>query len=168
MGHPAALPSRAPAEAAPPASWSLRRHVGKTTTCLGLVDGGPDGRLRVDKDCVLFKEHFRLGCPYRPMSPSNDVIVVEGTGHAGVGAVVELHNARVAQLLGIPAVLIGTGGIGSAIDQLMLSKTLFEQHGVPIKGVIVNKVIPDKRDMVEKYVRKVLIATSLDAFTEQS
>ena len=36
------------------------------------------------------------------------------------------------------AVLIAAGGIGSAVDQLTLSKTLFEQHGVPIKGCCKN------------------------------
>src|SRR5438477_6032283 len=40
-----------------------------------------------------------------------DFIIIEGTGHAGVGSVFDLSNARVAQILRSKVLLITKGGI---------------------------------------------------------
>ncbi|MHB8460284.1 MAG: AAA family ATPase, partial [Candidatus Limnocylindrales bacterium] len=50
-----------------------------------------------------------------------DVLLVEGTGHAGVGAVVGLSNAVVAALLGTPTVIVSEGGVGRPIDEIVLN-----------------------------------------------
>jgi BioD-like phosphotransacetylase family protein len=70
----------------------------------------------------------------------HDVLLVEGTGHAGVGAVVGLSNAVVARLLGAPAVIVSEGGVGRPIDEIVLNASHFAAHGVPVAGAIVNKV----------------------------
>jgi uncharacterized protein len=70
----------------------------------------------------------------------HDVLLVEGTGHAGVGAVVGLSNAVVAQMLGAPAVIVSEGGVGRPIDEIVLNASHFAAHGVPVAGAIVNKV----------------------------
>ena len=70
----------------------------------------------------------------------HDVLLVEGTGHAGVGAVIGLSNARVAALLDAPAVIVSEGGVGRPIDEIVLNASLFESAGVPVAGAIVNKV----------------------------
>jgi BioD-like phosphotransacetylase family protein len=70
----------------------------------------------------------------------HDILLVEGTGHAGVGAVIGLSNAVVAAMLGTPAVIISEGGVGRPIDEIVLNASLFEAHGVPVAGAIVNKV----------------------------
>jgi BioD-like phosphotransacetylase family protein len=69
-----------------------------------------------------------------------DMLVIEGTGHAGVGAVIGLSNAVVARLLGAPAVIVSEGGVGRPIDEIVLNKALFEREGVRVAGAIVNKV----------------------------
>ena len=69
-----------------------------------------------------------------------DVLLVEGTGHTGVGAVIGLSNAAVAASLGAPAIIISEGGVGRPIDEIVLNASLFRQHGVPVSGAIVNKV----------------------------
>jgi BioD-like phosphotransacetylase family protein len=69
-----------------------------------------------------------------------EVLLIEGTGHAGVGAVIGLSNAVVAASLGAPAVIISEGGVGRPIDEIVLNASLFERHGVPVAGAIVNKV----------------------------
>jgi BioD-like phosphotransacetylase family protein len=69
-----------------------------------------------------------------------DVIVVEGTGHAGVGAVIGLSNARVAALLDAPVIIVSEGGVGRPIDEIVLNQALFERHGVRVLGAVVNKV----------------------------
>jgi BioD-like phosphotransacetylase family protein len=73
----------------------------------------------------------------------HDVLLIEGTGHAGVGAVIGLSNAVVAASLGAPAIIISEGGVGRPIDEIVLNAALFERHGVPVAGAIVNKVDVD-------------------------
>lgn len=69
-----------------------------------------------------------------------DLLLVEGTGHAGVGAVIGLSNAVVASMLGTPVVIVSEGGVGRPIDEIVLNASLFEAHRVPVAGAIVNKV----------------------------
>jgi len=69
-----------------------------------------------------------------------DVVVIEGTGHAGVGAVVGVSNARVAALLDAPVIIVSEGGIGRPIDEIVLNCALFAAHGVRVIGAVVNKV----------------------------
>src|SRR5690606_3863083 len=47
----------------------------------------------------------------------NQVAVIEGTGHIGVGSIVDLNNAQVAALLKVPIILIASGGLGSSFDE---------------------------------------------------
>src|SRR5215212_8104227 len=70
----------------------------------------------------------------------HEILLVEGTGHAGVGAVIGLSNAVVAAMLGTPAVIISEGGVGRPIDEIVLNASLFAAHGVAVAGAIVNKV----------------------------
>ncbi|MBN2581601.1 MAG: AAA family ATPase [Planctomycetes bacterium] len=81
---------------------------------------------------------------------SADLLVVEGTGHAGVGSCLDLSNAVVAEMLGAVALLIVPGGVGSSLDETALSLALFEAHGVPVVGVIANKIYLDKYDKVRQ------------------
>ena len=87
---------------------------------------------------------------------AHDLTVYEGTGHPGVGSVVNLSNADVAKMLGTPVVMIVEGGIGSTIDKLWMSTALFREQKVPIIGVIVNKVKRDKYDKIKYYLNKKL------------
>jgi BioD-like phosphotransacetylase family protein len=83
-----------------------------------------------------------------------EFIVVEGTGHAGVGSVFDLSNAKVASLLGCKAILVTQGGIGRPIDEVALNKALFDQMNVPLIGVVMNKVLPDKIPQLSEFARK--------------
>ena len=74
-----------------------------------------------------------------------DILLIEGTGHAGVGAVIGLSNATVASMLGAPAVIVSEGGVGRPIDEIVLNAALFERHGVKVAGAIVNKVDLDAK-----------------------
>jgi BioD-like phosphotransacetylase family protein len=74
-----------------------------------------------------------------------DILLIEGTGHAGVGAVIGLSNAAVAAMLGAPAVIVSEGGVGRPIDEIVLNASLFERHGVKVAGAIVNKVDLDAK-----------------------
>jgi hypothetical protein len=80
-------------------------------------------------------------------------MVIEGTGHAGVGSVIDLSNADVAKLLHSSVVLVTCGGIGRPIDEVMLNKAVFDARGVDLLGVIVNKVTDDKYEKIDNLVR---------------
>jgi BioD-like phosphotransacetylase family protein len=83
-----------------------------------------------------------------------DFVIIEGTGHAGVGSVFDLSNARVAKLLASKVVLITKGGIGRPIDEIAINKALFDKEGVEVVGVIINKLIPDKYEYVRDFAQR--------------
>lgn len=91
---------------------------------------------------------------FERIKEGKDIVVVEGTGHAGVGSVFDMSNGDVAALLRCGVVIISSGGIGRPIDEIMLNKAMFDAAGVPILGVIVNKVEAEKFDMVKSYVQR--------------
>jgi BioD-like phosphotransacetylase family protein len=80
--------------------------------------------------------------------------IIEGTGHAGVGSVFDLSNARVASLLKSKVVLVTTGGIGRPIDEAAVNKALFDREGVEVIGVVMNKVVPSKYDYISDFARR--------------
>jgi uncharacterized protein len=85
---------------------------------------------------------------FNSLIKGKDVIICEGTGHAGVGSVIDCSNADVAALLGCKALIVSGGGIGRSIDEIILNKALFDLHNVEVLGVIVNKVRPEKYDKI--------------------
>lgn len=86
----------------------------------------------------------------------SELVIYEGTGHPGVGSVVNLSNADVAKMMNAGVVMIVEGGIGSTIDMLSMCIARFQQLEVPLLGVIINKVLPDKIEKVKHYVGKKL------------
>jgi dethiobiotin synthetase len=74
-----------------------------------------------------------------------DLLVIEGAGHSGVGSVIGLSNARVAQMIDAPVIMVADGGIGSVIDAVHLNRALFLQEGGDISLVMVNKLLEAKR-----------------------
>ena len=82
---------------------------------------------------------------------AKDAVIIEGSGHAGVGAICDLSNAQVARILGSKAIIVSSGGIGRPVDEIALNKSLFDKFGVEVAGAILNKVMPDKMDVVREY-----------------
>ena len=80
-----------------------------------------------------------------------DIVVVEGSGHAGVGSVFGASNADNARVLGSKAIIVAAGGIGKPIDEIALNKALFDKAGVEVVGAILNKVMPDKVDFIRDF-----------------
>ena len=99
---------------------------------------------------------------FKHIASNSDLVVIEGTGHAGVGSVFDHSNANVAKLLGAKALLISSGGIGRPIDEIVLNKALFDRMGVKLLGVIVNKVLPEKYTKVNRLVRAGLKRKGID------
>ncbi|MCM8790423.1 MAG: AAA family ATPase [Candidatus Omnitrophica bacterium] len=101
---------------------------------------------------------------YERIAKENDLVIIEGTGHAGVGSVFGLSNAAVANLLDSNVLLISSGGVGKPIDEIMLNKALFDKEGVKLAGVVVNKVLPEKYEKIARLVRKGLEQKGLNVF----
>jgi BioD-like phosphotransacetylase family protein len=84
----------------------------------------------------------------------HELVIFEGTGHPGVGSVVGMSNADVAQLTGSGVIMVAEGGIGNTIDMMSMCMEKFYRLDVPIIGVILNKVLVEKREKVEYYLQK--------------
>jgi BioD-like phosphotransacetylase family protein len=117
-----------------------------------------------DPDHLRPKLERKITAAFAAVAKNNDLIIVEGTGHAGVGSVFDLGNARVASLLNAQVVIVTPGGIGRAMDEIMINWSLFEKEGVPVIGVIANKVLPDKLAQTCLYLSKALARKGLPMF----
>ncbi|HZV83037.1 MAG TPA: dethiobiotin synthase, partial [Geobacteraceae bacterium] len=84
----------------------------------------------------------------RALESKYDFLIIEGAGHAGVGSIIGLNNARVAHLLGAPIIIVTGSGIGSVVDSLRLNMALFEKEGADVRMAVINKVRHDKRTKI--------------------
>ncbi|MBN2510220.1 MAG: AAA family ATPase, partial [Spirochaetales bacterium] len=85
------------------------------------------------------------------------VIVAEGTGHPGVGGIVGLSNADVCKAFGWDVVYLSGGGIGKALDMLEVDLSYFAYKGARVKGIVFNKLIPEKISTVKAFITEALI-----------
>ncbi len=85
-----------------------------------------------------------------------DFIIVEGSGHPGVGSVIGISNARIARLLNTPILLVTGGGLGNVVDRLALIMPLFEKESVDVRAILVNRLIAEKRERSLDYLRRSL------------
>lgn len=110
------------------------------------------------KKYILYGDKQRLmkkiKTSFSAVARNKDLVIIEGTGHAGVGSVFDLCNATVAKILDSKVIIVSSGGIGRPIDEIMLNKALFEKEGVKIIGVIINKVMPEKYDQINRLIRR--------------
>ena len=96
----------------------------------------------------------RVANARKVLNQHHELTIFEGTGHPGVGSVVGLSNAEVAHALQASVVMILEGGIGSTIDKFHMCSAVFNQRGVPIIGVIINKIRPDKIEKVKYFLNR--------------
>jgi uncharacterized protein len=95
-----------------------------------------------------------------------DVVVAEGTGHPGVGGIVGLSNAAVGNLIGADIVFLSGGGIGKALDMLEVDLSYFMFKQSRVKGIIFNKVLPDKIDQSRKFLTEELLQKTYSGFAD--
>lgn len=101
-----------------------------------------------------FREQLQTACA--TLEQKYDLLIIEGSGHPGVGSVLGLSNAAIARLLKAPVLLVTGGGVGNVIDAAALNSALFEKEGVPVRAILANKLIPDKREMTLDYLGRAL------------
>ncbi|KAB2669883.1 MAG: AAA family ATPase [Verrucomicrobia bacterium] len=91
-----------------------------------------------------------------------EFVLIEGTGHAGVGSVFDLSNATVAKILDSKVIIVSRGGIGLPIDEVTMNRALFEAEGVEVIGVILNKVLPEQIGHITEFARRGLKRKGLE------
>ncbi len=90
----------------------------------------------------------------RELEAECDLLLSEGAGHGGVGSVIGLNNAEMAKMLDAPVVMVAGGGIGNVVDSVRLNLALYEQEGVSVRMLLVNKLIAEKRHSSLAYLEK--------------
>lgn len=83
-----------------------------------------------------------------------DFLIIEGSGHGGVGSVIGINNADMAKMLDAPVIMVAGGGIGNVIDSVRLNLALYQQEGVKVRMLLVNKLLVEKRESVLSYLGK--------------
>ncbi len=104
-------------------------------------------REELEEQILVAAERVRQG---------RNMIVVEGSGKTSVGEVVNLSNARVAELLNSKVIILAEGGIGNTVDNVMLNYNFLQQFDVDVLGVVINKVFKKKMDQVSEKTGKAL------------
>ncbi len=92
------------------------------------------------------------------------VIIAEGSGHPGVGGIVGLSNADVSNLIDADIIFLSGGGIGKALDMLEVDLSYFLYKKSRVRGLIFNKLIPEKIESVKEFITEDLLNRKYGAF----
>jgi BioD-like phosphotransacetylase family protein len=117
----------------------------------------PDTTRRVvDGEISVRELRERILSSFAELEKRCDFIIIEGSGHPGVGSVMQLSNARIAKMLHAPVLLVTEGGLGKVVDDVHLSLPLFREEQTRIRALLVNKIIREKRDAMTDYLQRAL------------
>jgi len=117
----------------------------------------PDTTRRVvDGEISPLDLQERIIRAYGKLEQSCDFIIIEGSGHPGVGSVMKMSNARIAGMLKAPVLMVTGGGLGNVVDKICMGLALFEKEGVEVRAVLANKLLPEKRDRTLDYLTRAL------------
>ncbi|HJV35550.1 phosphotransacetylase family protein [Geomonas sp.] len=143
----------------------------KQLPCMSPVLVHPDTtRMVVDGQIPLDELPGRIVRCYEELEKQCDFIIIEGSGHPGVGSIMKLSNARIAKLLNAPVVMVTGGGLGNVVDNIHMNLALFRQEQADVKAVLVNKILAEKRDTTIDYLTRAFADepfTVLPGFTYQ-
>jgi uncharacterized protein len=120
------------------------------------------GTTREVVDGVIPPEELqqRILHAYGELEKECDFIVIEGSGHPGVGSIMQISNARIAHMLDAPVLLVTGGGLGDVVDRLAMIEAFFEKEQVDLRAILVNKLIAEKRERTLEYLRRALSGRS--------
>jgi BioD-like phosphotransacetylase family protein len=110
----------------------------------------------VDGEISPLELQDRILHAYAELEKKCDLIIIEGSGHPGVGSVMKLSNARIAKMLDAPVLMVTGGGLGNVVDKICMGLALFEKEGVEVRAVLANKLVPEKRDRTLDYLTRAL------------
>lgn len=87
------------------------------------------------------------------LDKKNDFLIIEGAGHTGVGSVIGCNNAQIARQVDAAVLMVTGGGLGNVVDAAMMNYALFQKEKANVRAVLVNKIIPSKREQTLKYLK---------------
>ncbi|NOQ41603.1 MAG: AAA family ATPase, partial [Desulfuromusa sp.] len=105
-----------------------------------------DGFLSRDRICQQMFEAIS------ELDAKNDFLIIEGAGHTGVGTLFGCNNARIARETGAAVLMVTGGGLGNVVDSVQMNLALFQKEQAQVKAILVNKIIPEKREQTLKYL----------------
>lgn len=82
----------------------------------------------IDGDIQLHTQLDDIVKAFREIDDASDVVLCEGTGHAGVGSVVGASNAKVASMLGADMILVANGGLGKTTCGVAWARSMCYLH----------------------------------------
>lgn len=123
----------------------------------------PKGTTRnfLDGNCPVSLWEEKIKSSFESLCRKNDFVLCEGTGHVGVGSIIGLDNAKVARLIQTDLILVSKAGLGKAIDQIHLNACLLNRRHCRLRGIVLNQVRPEKKEMLQQYIPKALAQSAL-------
>lgn len=109
-------------------------------------------RKAIDGEISVAELQERILAAYRELEKKCDFIIIEGSGHPGVGSVLKLSNARIAKMLDAPVLMVTGGGVGNVVDTVAMNLALFKLEGAEVRAVLANKLYAERRDKVLDYL----------------
>ena len=90
------------------------------------------------------------------ISESKEIVIIDGIGGPGpgTGSVVGVSNVDIARSLEAPVLFIGKAGIGSAIDDTVLSVNFMQRGGIKNIALVYNKIEPSEPNSIKHYLSK--------------
>jgi len=89
---------------------------------------------------------------YKVLEENNDFVICEGSDYVGEGSYFEFDiNALIAKNLGLPILIIGQGlgrQINEILNPIQMAIDAFQHQDSHIIGVLVNRVIPQRREEI--------------------
>ena len=116
------------------------------------VLGQGDTRRIMDGDLPREQISQQVFAAIDELDKKNDFLIIEGAGHTGVGSIFGCNNARIASETKTPVVMVTGGGLGNVVDAVHMNLALFEKQQAEVKALLVNKIIPSKREQTLKYL----------------
>ena len=77
---------------------------------------------------------LRIQDAVKRVQETSDVLIYEGTGHVGVGAIIVRPMRTSQEGCDADVVLVANGGIGSAFDELEMNRAVLKDRGVRLRG----------------------------------
>jgi len=91
---------------------------------------------------------------YKALEEKNDFVICEGSDYIGEGSFFEFDiNAFIAKSLGLPILIVGQGlgrSIPEIINPIKMAIKAFDHQDTKIAGVVVNRVISNRRKEIKK------------------
>jgi BioD-like phosphotransacetylase family protein len=86
------------------------------------------------------------------LDAKSDFLIIEGAGHTGVGTLMGCNNARIARETAAAVLMVTGGGLGNVVDSAQINLALFQKERANVKAILVNKIIPEKREQTLNYL----------------